>query len=154
MPLTPVEVANEYAIQRPSGDPSGRTHPRVVIDETPADGSHRLTFAAASRKNSRLGTDAQTAIVPAEVEKTSLPSLVRRTWSGAVSPVPPTWKVWKYATYSPSPEKPRKLSSWLKLMPRPGAAGRMLSTRLPEAVTKCHALVSRKVSKRPSGLKA
>src|SRR5437762_2943149 len=39
-------------------------------------------------------------------------------------------------------------------MPRPGAAGSVLRTRLPDDVTRCQALVSRYVIDRPSGLNA
>ena len=56
--------------------------------------------------------------------------------------------------YWPSGENARKLSSCVAAMPRPGAAGRVVRTRLPAALTRCHASRSRYVSALPSGLKA
>ena len=82
-------MRNVYAIQRPSGEECGRTQRSEIIDESPVVGSQRCTFPLESRKNRRLGTEAHTAMVMPEVEYTSEPSLARRIWSGAVSPVPP-----------------------------------------------------------------
>src|SRR2546427_8522618 len=116
-----------------------------AIEATPAEESQRRIGPVAPRKKRRLGREAQTAIVMPDVEYTSEPSLTRRIWSGAVAPVPPTWTVWKYATYIPSGEKPRKLSSSSGLPPRTGAAGMVARRRLPDGPTRCHELTSRHV---------
>src|SRR5919198_5340185 len=94
---TPLAPRTAPTIQRPSGEARGRIHGTVAIDVTPDEASQRWMLPVVPRKNSRLGTEAHTAIVIPAVEYTSLPSLTRRIWSGADSPAPPTWNVWKYA---------------------------------------------------------
>src|SRR5256886_12785878 len=138
----PLAVRNVYAIQRPSGDARGRIQCSEVIDDRPVDGSHRCRFPLPSRKNRRLGPEAHTAIVMAEVENASVPSLARRTWSGAVSPDPPTWKVWNNATYRPSGEKLKKLSSSSGFTPRPGTAGKVERDRKSTRLNSSHSQIS------------
>src|SRR6266581_101392 len=152
MPPNPLEVRNVYATHLPSGDERGWIQCRGSMVVMPAVASQRRIDPGASRKNRRLGKEAHTPIVMPAVENTSDPSVARRTWSGAVPSVPPVAKVWTRAMYLPSGEKLRKKSSSSGLTPRPGTGGKVVSTRSPDAFTRCQPLSLRYVTDRPSGL--